>query len=127
MIMSKYELKKRMIRLGDDYLATLWNDWCEEMHYYGDEIYSMDEFNKRLNGRTPIDIASLAFYGEFNPSDSYFSFDGYGNLASFDILIGEQISGHVQDYHDFEEMFDAIYHGEFLPAIYDYVYGREEE
>ena len=51
----------------------------------GDEaIYSMDDFDEILCGRTPWEIARAAHYGEFCPTDSYFRFNVYGNLESTD-------------------------------------------
>lgn len=47
-------------------------------------IYSMDDFDEILCGRTPWEIARAAYYGEFCPTDSYFRFNVYGNLESTD-------------------------------------------
>ena len=49
-----------------------------------DAIYSMDDFDEILYGRTPWEIARAAYYGEFCPTDSYFRFNVYGNLESTD-------------------------------------------
>lgn len=49
-----------------------------------DAIYSMDDFDELLCGREPWDIARMAYYGEFCPTDSYFRFNVYGNLESTD-------------------------------------------
>lgn len=49
-----------------------------------DAIYSMDDFDELLCGGEPWDIARMAYYGEFCPTDSYFRFNVYGNLESTD-------------------------------------------
>ena len=69
---------------GDDlaYLLQYMNgyDGCfEEANYY-----DMDEFDELLAGSTPMEIAQMIFFGEFNPDDEYFRFDAYGNLESAD-------------------------------------------
>ena len=52
-------------------------------------IYSMDDFDEILYGRTPWEIARAAYYGEFCPVDSYFRFNVYANLESTDDPVGE--------------------------------------
>ena len=119
MIYTESDIRKAMIRLGDDYIAHVWNEWCEEQHYYDDEIFSMDDFDELLSEKEPSEIARTVVYGDFSPNDSYFTFDGYGNLYSFDLigLSGTRISERAETYFSFDEMFEAIYHGEFLPDI----------
>ena len=49
-----------------------------------DYIYSMDEFDEFMEGKTPCEIARIAIYGNFNPCDMWFWFNGYGNVVSSD-------------------------------------------
>ena len=44
--------------------------------------YDMDEFDFFLTGYTPMEIARMIYFGEFNPNDDHFHFDAYGNLES---------------------------------------------
>ena len=46
------------------------------------EFYDMDSFNELMHGLDPIDIAMKISFGEFNPNDDYFTFNGYANLVS---------------------------------------------
>ena len=46
--------------------------------------YDMDEFDELLDGYTPMEIARMIWFGEFNPNDEYFRFNAYGNLESAD-------------------------------------------
>ena len=68
--------------LGDDLAVLLQHmnayDGCFEESTY----YDMDEFDEFLDGRTPLEIARMIFFGNFNPNDDYFRFNGYGNLES---------------------------------------------
>lgn len=67
---------------GDDltYLLQHMNayDGCFEETSY----YDMDEFDEFLSGRTPMEIAQMIYFGNFNPNDDYFRFNGYENLES---------------------------------------------
>ena len=46
------------------------------------ELYEMDSFDEIMNGFEPMDIALKIHFGEFNPNDEYFRFNGYANLES---------------------------------------------
>lgn len=46
--------------------------------------YDMDLFDEFMDGYSPSEIARMIFFGEFNPNDDYFRFNGYGNLESLD-------------------------------------------
>ena len=69
---------------GDDltYLLQHMNryDNCFEEASY----YDMDEFDEFLSGNTPMEIAQMISFGDFNPNNEYFRFDAYGNLESAD-------------------------------------------
>lgn len=70
--------------IGDDltYLLQHMNayDGCFEETAY----YDMEEFDEFLSGRTPMEIAQMIFFGDFNPNNDYFRFNDYGNLESAD-------------------------------------------
>ena len=65
------------------------NDLMDDLGYYDNWIYSMDEFDDLIS-ESAYDAIRMAFYGErfnfkhdsFNPNDEYFTFNGYGNLVS---------------------------------------------
>jgi hypothetical protein len=65
------------------------NDLMDDLGYYDNGIFSMDEFNDIFTDE-PWQAVRSAFYGErfnfendnFNPNDKYFTFNGYGNLVS---------------------------------------------
>ena len=56
------------------------NDSCFEDYVY----YDMDSFDEVLASYTPLEIAQMVYFGEFNPNDDYFHFNAYGNLESAD-------------------------------------------
>lgn len=46
------------------------------------ELFEMDMFDDIMSGFEPMEIALKAFFGDFNPNDDYFRFNGYANLES---------------------------------------------
>lgn len=70
--------------IGEDlaYLLQHMNayDGCFEDAIY----YDMDSFDEVLDGYTPLQIAQMIWFGEFNPNADYFHFNAYGNLESAD-------------------------------------------
>lgn len=70
--------------IGDDLAQLLQHmnayDGCFEEATY----YDMDEFDEFMSNYTPMEIAQMIYFGEFNPNDDYFRFNGYGNLESAD-------------------------------------------
>ena len=59
------------------------NAYNELNNDYDSWIYSIDELKEVLHDESPITIAKMVQYGDFNINDDYFSFNGYGNLVSF--------------------------------------------
>lgn len=81
----------------DDILREHGSDYLRE-ESPDDEIYDMSEFNE-IMGDNAFEAVEKAFYGvrwmpgydncysktadgDFNPTDAYFAFNGYGNLIS---------------------------------------------
>ena len=80
---EKVEAIKNIIEDMDDSDAVaLHNEYCYETNDYDDEIIEMERFDEICEGMTPSDIARSIFYGDFNPNDEYFHYDGYGNFES---------------------------------------------
>lgn len=57
------------------------NGWDAGMEHL--QIFHMEEFDEILHGKAPFEIVRLA-NDDFNVFDEYFTFDGYGNLVSYD-------------------------------------------
>ena len=45
--------------------------------------YDMDSLDDFMSGQDAHFIACRVYFGDFNPTDDYFNFDGYGNLKSY--------------------------------------------
>ena len=74
----------------DDYeLVSLYNVYCDNAGYCDDRIYDMDEFDEIMGGYSATDLAQRVAFGDFNPNDRFFMFNGYGNLVSKNYLTDE--------------------------------------
>ena len=58
------------------------NSWNDQLDWL--DFISMDFFDEYMEGQEPSLIANRIFYGDFNPNDEYFIFNGSGNLESYD-------------------------------------------
>lgn len=45
-------------------------------------IYSTDEFDELMDGKTPSEIANRVAFGDYAPYHMWFWFNGYGNVVS---------------------------------------------
>lgn len=89
--------------LDDDVKFNLFQSACGWGTIDGyDELFNMDEFDEIMNDRDPTDIAERVYYGDFNPSDEYFGFDGDGNLTSYSVYgvydYVDNYEGKIYDY-----------------------------
>ena len=81
--------------LSDASQYYVYNEYLDSVNYLDDRLYYEEDFDEILSGKAPSEIAGLIFYGEFNPNDNYFKFNGYGNIESVD---------RVKDVADFYEI-----------------------
>lgn len=70
--------------IGDDLAYLLQHMHAEDGCFEEAIYYDMDEFDDFLSNDTPMEIAQMMWFGEFNPNDEYFRFNAHGNLESFD-------------------------------------------
>ena len=93
--MNEMEKRKKLVDYINDMkteeIVELHNSYCEAAGYEDDRIYSMWDLDEILDGRTPFDILSRSFHGDFNPHHSFFWFNGYGNMESADYLSGTPV------------------------------------
>ena len=86
--MNEMEKRKKLVdyinSMETEEMVELHNRYCEAAGYEDNRIYSMHELDELMEGRTPTDILSMGFYGDFRPQHDFFWFNGYGNLKSAD-------------------------------------------
>lgn len=111
----KEKIREIIERMSARELINLHNEYCCA-NYYDDDIMDMCTINERLSGKEPMEILDMVFYGNFNPNDSYFRFDGNENLESCDypeydwIDIDEIVDYIIDNDEDFDidEIRDAL-------------------
>lgn len=127
--------------IGDD-LAQL----LQHINAYGEcfeeaSYCDMDKFDEVMSIYTPMEIAQMIYFGEFNPNDEYYRFNAYGNLESADWPdvvadaedLKDDIIDHLVNYYsgdtpwpDLDELVyaedDAIFNEDF-----DEVYEDDDE
>ena len=81
-------------------------EYLEDTNYMDDYIYSMDDFNELHYGVDAWEIARRIHFGEFNPTDDYWMYNGYGNLVSLDEWEVEKM---MNDDTDFKEWYAENY------------------
>ena len=110
-IASRLEARKKIAaeqdeildQLDDSQLLSLYSFLADGGSYEG--IYDMYDFDELLDGKTPSEIAGMVAFGEYNASDDYFTFDGYGNLET---LSSSSLRGQVEGILDFNTGLDDI-------------------
>ena len=78
--MTKEELEE----LEDEKVVDLWNDYCKNNNMGDDRIYHMDDLNDVLGRMWPSDLLDTIDFNRFSEGDSYFGYNGYGYIESFD-------------------------------------------
>lgn len=84
--------------LTDNDIFEIWNEYAQKNNY--DEIFSMDEFDEIMERNSPTDIANSIYFGEYNPNDNYFQFDGYGNIKT---------TSNIEEFVDYGELAEYIF------------------
>lgn len=67
--------------------AVLYGMVCEVNSWDGSldhlNFLYMEDFNNYMNDLEPMEIANRIYFGNFNPNNDYFRFNGYENLISY--------------------------------------------
>lgn len=84
--MDREKIIKELRKLDDSELLSLYREFLEAKQYFDNEIYDMSEFDRVMGDKTPSEIVSHCYYGNFCPKHAYFTFIAYGNLLSSDRL-----------------------------------------
>ena len=69
------------LKQDDSLLMQAYYDYSAENGY--NSVYDNDEDSVSMIFNNVHDALRAAFYGDYNPSHAYFTFNGYGNLQSF--------------------------------------------
>ena len=79
------KLNEIMNMVTSEDLMTMVNEvnaWDNSLDYL--QFLNMEEeFDEYMYNIAPTDLANMIHYGDFNPNDTYFHFNVYGNLISY--------------------------------------------
>lgn len=73
----------------DETQKAIFNQYCESNGYNDDIVVDMEELEYYLPVN-PMDIVRMIEGSNFDSSDNYFSFDGYGNIYSYNYIQDNQ-------------------------------------
>ena len=119
--MKKERILEVIKVMQDGDIVQLWNEYCQDSNRYDDEIidaYTMEEWIK--NSNDVMNILNRFYFGtdeeregtSANPNRNYFTFNGYGNIISFDYI-----------YNSYTEEFSYI----FVDDLIDYIIENEND
>ena len=123
--------------MNESELISVWNEYCREVNKYDDEImtaYDLEEWVN--NSNDTINILNRFFFGyddmnregSANPNRDYFTFNGYGNIISFDYIYNEYVDEFY--YIEVEELAEYIIENKnsfYNDEIQDFLDQYEEE
>ncbi len=79
-------LKERIIECINEMetvdLIQLHNEYCVTVNASDNYVYSMDDLDMICQGQDAYWIACRTYFGDFNASDDYIMFNGYGNFQT---------------------------------------------
>lgn len=76
------KIKEAITDLNDGDMVALWNTYCESNNYYDDYI-EYNDIDELLDGLKPSEVLSRIDMKNYNESDEYCAYDGWGELYSF--------------------------------------------
>ena len=117
--MMKEKILEVIKEMEDGDIISLWNEYCYDANRYDDEIidaYKLEELIENSNdamnwlNRFYFGYDDYNKEGSANPNRNYFTFNGYGNIISFDYI-----------YNSYKEEFSYI----FIDDLIDYIIENE--
>ena len=78
---SKLNLEALINELDEGEKVSVFNAYCEQIGYYDDMAYLIEEIDEFWEGRKPSEVLSI--FQDISLNDSYYSFDGYGYAYSY--------------------------------------------
>jgi hypothetical protein len=99
-------------------LVMLNNEYCESINGMDSFIYSNDDNFLEDYFNTKSDLARAIFYGDYRYMDNWVTFNGYGNLESFNYMDTDKLCERVEvmaeyivdTFQDFSQFDDIDFH-----------------
>ena len=113
--MKKERILEVIKQMDDCDIIQLWNEYCQDANRYDDEIIDAHTLEELIENSNDTMNWLNRFYfgyddynkeGSANPNRNYFTFNGYGNIISFDYI-----------YNSYTEEFSYIFVDELINYI----------
>lgn len=85
----------KQLKQDDSTLLQAYSEYAADNNY--DSVFNNDYESINMMCTDSYDAIRSAFYGDYNPSHAYFTFNGYGNLQSFEYLISDNCPIDVEE------------------------------
>jgi hypothetical protein len=101
--------------MNENQLIELHNTYCDFCNYSDSHIYSNDEDFFENLGWSGLRVAQAVFYGDYNYSHNWVTFNGYGNFQTYNFFTADNLiesvknmAEHIADnYNDFSHLFSS--------------------
>jgi hypothetical protein len=81
---------------NENELIDLNNAYCDHINSMDNYIYSNDEDFFNFLDWNGLRVAQAIFYGDYNYSHDYVTFDGYGNFQTYGIINKDKLADCVE-------------------------------
>ena len=85
--MNETEKKQKIVDyingMGIDEKIALHNTYCDAANCTDNCIYAMDEIEEILDGVDKWELVRMVQFGDFDCTEEFWGFNGYGNLVSY--------------------------------------------
>ena len=100
--MNETEKRQKIVdyinSMGIEEKIALHNTYCDAANCVDDCIYSMDEMDEILDGVDKWELARMVQFGDFDCTKDFWSFNGYGNLVSYNAWELPIYAEYIADY-----------------------------
>ena len=101
--MNETEKKQKIVDyingMGIEEKIALHNTYCDAANCMDDRIYAMDGMEEILDSVDKWELVRMVQFGDFDCTKDFWSFNGYGNLVSYDAgelpIYAEDIADYV--------------------------------
>lgn len=112
--MKKERILNALKQMDESEVITIWNEYCHETSHFDDEILDAYQLEEWAQNSEVMNVLNRFYFGSddeqpgtsANPNRDYFTFNGYGNIISFDYI-----------YNSYTDEFSYIFVDEMIDFI----------
>ena len=101
--MNETEKRQKLVDyingMGIEEKIALHNTYCDASNCMDNCIYAMDEIEEILDGVDKWELVRMVQFGDFDCTEGFWSFNGYGNLDSYNAwelpIYASDIAGYI--------------------------------